>query len=59
MEQMESRGVVLRGRNRGSTGFKAPGWYAYAWANVPDDAEPPNAQNTSGKVVVIHSFQSW
>ncbi|NJN14402.1 MAG: PDZ domain-containing protein [Planctomycetes bacterium] len=34
-------------------------WYAYAWANVPEGAEPPTWENTKGKIVVLHAFQSW
>jgi len=59
MSQMSGRGSVLRGRNRGTTGFQAPGWFAYAWANLAEGQQPPTPANTQGKVVVIHCFQSW
>ncbi|MFI5402445.1 MAG: PDZ domain-containing protein [Planctomycetota bacterium] len=45
-------------RKRGATGFEAPAWHAYAWANVKKD-EAPTPESTKGKVVVIHAFQSW
>ncbi len=45
-------------RKRGETGFEAPAWHAYAWANVKKD-ETPTLESTKGKVVVIHAFQSW
>jgi len=45
-------------RKQGETGFEAPAWHAYAWANVKKD-EPPTPERTKGKVVVIHAFQSW
>jgi predicted metalloprotease with PDZ domain len=59
VSQAQSRGTVLRGRDSGVTGFRAPAWYAYAWANVTEGQEPPSLANTQGKVVVIHCFQSW
>ena len=59
VSQQSSRGTVLRGRDSGGTGFRAPAWYAYAWANVAEGQEPPSLANTQGKVVVIHCFQSW
>lgn len=45
-------------RKRGETGFEAPAWHVYAWANVKKD-ETPTPESTKGKVVVIHAFQSW
>ena len=53
------KGEFLRSRKRGSTGFKAPEWYGFAWANLEKDEEPPDRANTKDKVVVIHAFQSW
>lgn len=52
------KGDFLKPRARGATGFKAPEWFAYAWANVKKGKEPTRAA-TKGKVVVIHAFQSW
>jgi predicted metalloprotease with PDZ domain len=52
------KGDFLKRRQRGTTGFKAPEWFAYAWANVKKGAEPTRTA-TRGKVVVIHAFQSW
>jgi membrane-associated protease RseP (regulator of RpoE activity) len=49
---------ALKPRKRGETGFEAPAWYAYAWANVEEGKEP-SPETTKGKVVVIHAFQSW
>jgi len=48
----------VRPRKRGETGFKAPPWHAYAWANVKE-GEEPSPRTTKGKVVVVHAFQSW
>ena len=48
----------LKRRTSGSTGFKAPPWHAFAWAATGED-KPPTFDNTFGKVVVIHAFQSW
>lgn len=45
-------------RKQGETGFEAPPWHAYAWANAKKD-DAPTAESTKGKVVVIHAFQSW
>lgn len=45
-------------RKEGETGFQAPPWHAYAWANVKED-EAPAFEGTKGKVVIIHAFQSW
>jgi len=45
-------------RKQGETGFEAPAWHAYAWANVKKD-DAPTPESTKGKVVVIHAFQSW
>ena len=53
------RGDFFKSSGRGRTGFKAPDWYVYAWANVPKGKEAPTRKNTKGKVVVIHCFQSW
>ncbi|MCZ6691518.1 MAG: PDZ domain-containing protein [Planctomycetota bacterium] len=55
----EYRGESLRSRTRGSKGFPAPEWHAYAWGNLKEGQEPPTRNNTRGKVVVIHCFQSW
>jgi len=52
-------GDFLKRRDRGSVGFEAPSWYGYAWHNIPRGQEPPTRENTQGKVVVIHAFQSW
>ena len=68
------RATFLRGRPRGEVGFEAPDWYAYAWdppedtnnsatRKAPTTGTPPRVaptrQNTAGKIVVIHAFQSW
>jgi membrane-associated protease RseP (regulator of RpoE activity) len=45
-------------RKQGETGFEAPLWHAYAWANVKE-GEEPTFEGTKGKVVVLHAFQSW
>jgi membrane-associated protease RseP (regulator of RpoE activity) len=45
-------------RKQGETGFEAPPWHAYAWANVKE-GEEPTFPGSKGKVVVIHAFQSW
>jgi len=50
--------AALKPRKRGETGFEAPAWYAYAWANAKEGKEP-SPETTKGKVVVIHGFQSW
>ena len=52
-------GDFLRGRDTAQTGFEAPEWHAYAWGNLEKGQKPPTRQNTRGKVVVIHAFQSW
>ena len=52
-------GKFLPRRKRSETGFKAPGWWAFAWGNLGDRKEPPTLLNTKGKIVVIHAFQSW
>jgi membrane-associated protease RseP (regulator of RpoE activity) len=54
------RGSVeaLRPRKRGETGFEAPPWHAYAWANV-GAGKGPSPSSAKGKVLVIHAFQSW
>jgi len=49
----------LRAAGRERTGFDAPAWHAFAWANVGKGRAPPTRANTKGKVVVIHCFQSW
>jgi membrane-associated protease RseP (regulator of RpoE activity) len=49
----------VRPRPGGTTGFEAPEWHAYAWAQVAEGEEPPSRANTAGKVVVLHAFQSW
>ena len=47
------------------TGFEAPDWYAYGWerhdadSNRSSAVDAPTRENTAGKVVVIHAFQSW
>ena len=38
---------------------EAPAWNIYAWENVKKGQEPPTRENTKGKVVVFHCFQSW
>jgi thiol-disulfide isomerase/thioredoxin len=45
-------------KKQGETGFDAPAWFAYAWANVKKDEEP-TPESTKGRVVVLHAFQSW
>jgi len=50
--------AALKPRKRGETGFEAPAWYGYAWANAEEEKEP-SPETTKGKVVVIHAFQSW
>ena len=59
MARGEYRGDLLKRPARGATGFEAPPWYAYAWANVGKKEKPPTRENTKGKVVVFHTFQSW
>ncbi len=49
----------LRGPGSKKVGFKSPGWSAFAWINVPKGKVAPDAENTRGKVVVFHCFQSW
>jgi membrane-associated protease RseP (regulator of RpoE activity) len=49
--------VDVRPRERGATGFEAPAWHVYAWANVAEGKEPTR-ERTEGKVVVLHAFQS-
>ncbi len=51
------RGDFLKPQTRGKTGFKAPEWFVYAWAQAGDT--PPTLAATKKKVVVIHCFQSW
>ncbi len=46
-------------RAGGPTGHAMLPWYAYKWANVADGEEPPTPENTKGKVLVLHTFQSW
>ena len=53
------RHAYLKPAARGRTGFPAPAWHAFAWANVPRGRRPPTLANTRGKVVVIHCFQRW
>lgn len=48
----------LKPRKRGETGFKAPPWHAYAWANVPEK-KAPTPESTKGKIVILHAFQTW
>jgi len=55
----EYEGEELERTRRGKTGFPAPAWHAWAWANVEKGEEPPTRENTKGKVVVFHCFQSW
>ncbi|HEX5135907.1 MAG TPA: PDZ domain-containing protein, partial [Planctomycetota bacterium] len=50
--------AALKSRKRGETGFHAPVWHGYAWANV-EEGKGPSPETTKGKVVVIHAFQSW
>ncbi len=45
-------------RQRGMVGFPAPPWYGYAW-DLPKGVPAPTRNNSRGKVVVIHAFQSW
>ena len=45
-------------RQRGTVGFPAPPWYGYAW-DLPKGVSAPTRDNTRGRVVVIHAFQSW
>jgi len=52
-------GDFLDRRRRGATGFDAPPWFAYAWANTSRRRPAPTRENTEGKVVVFHAFQSW
>lgn len=53
-------GEFLTGqKSRGRTGFKSPGWFGYAWANTSEERPAPTPENTKGKVVVFHAFQSW
>ncbi len=49
----------LKPMARGRKGFKAPPWFAFAWANIAEGREAPTLENTKGKVVVFHTFQSW
>ena len=51
--------LVVRTRPRGRTGFEAPAWHIYAWSNVKKKGTAPTRENTKGKIVVIHCFQSW
>jgi membrane-associated protease RseP (regulator of RpoE activity) len=46
-----------RRREQGETGFPAPAWHAYAWANV-EPGKAPTPDSTKGKVLVLHAFQS-
>jgi len=48
----------LKRRRRGEIDFKALPWHVFAWANTRTGKEPTYA-STRGKVVVIHTFQSW
>lgn len=59
VERRKYEGDFLKPRGRGSTGFDAPEWFAYAWGNVNKKQKPPTRQNTKGKIVVIHAFQGW
>ena len=63
MARREYRHAFLKRRARegwnGETGFEAPAWHAFAWANVPAGGAAPTRANTKGKVVVFHAFQSW
>jgi len=52
-------GPLAKRRRRGATGHAMPAWYAYKWANVKKGEEPPTPENTKGKVLVLHTFQSW
>ena len=53
------KGEFLKRRARGTTGFEAPPWFAYAWANTSKRRPAPTGENTKGKIVVFHTFQSW
>ena len=53
------KGDFLERRRTGTTGFDAPEWFAYAWNNTGKSRPAPTRENTSGKVVVFHTFQSW
>jgi predicted metalloprotease with PDZ domain len=57
VERGDYRGDFLKRQGRGRTGFQAPEWFVYAWAEA--GKEPPTRANTKGKVVVIHCYQSW
>ena len=59
IERKKYKGDFLKPRRRGETGYEAPPWFAFAWANVAKGKEPPTLENTKGKVVVLHCFQSW
>ena len=59
MARGDYRGDLLKRHARGETGFPAPPWYAYAWANVGKKEKPPTRESTKGKIVVLHTFQSW
>ena len=50
---------MIRPRKPGETGFEAPAWHAYAWANVAEGKKEPSPATTKGKVVVLHAFQCW
>ena len=49
----------LRRASSSATGFEAPSWFAYGWANVKRKEPAPTLESTKDKVVVIHAFQSW
>jgi len=53
------KSAYLKGPGRNRTGFKAPAWSAFAWVNVPRGKAAPTLQNSRGKVIVFHCFQSW
>lgn len=53
------RSEGLQRRKQGQTGFEAPPWHGWAWANLKEEEEAPSRANTAGRVVVIHAFQSW
>lgn len=59
IERKRYRGDFLKPTPRGKTGFDAPDWHVYAWSGLKEGQEPPTRQNTKGKVVVFHCFQSW
>lgn len=59
VQRAEFDSSFLKRRRRGETGYEAPAWYGYAWANVGKKEAPPSKENTAGKVVVVHAFQSW